>query len=122
VNAGGEIGQSGKAAIREPGTRVPVVDLDARLAAFVARDVNRLRAKGAMDDILVVRVADRVRDLLQDVEPCTDIELRPVLGEEVIEPLRDRIEFENDGGPEFTRGGNLRAQNSGVAEPGQRVK
>ena len=54
-----------------------------------------------MDDLFAMRVADRIGNLPKEFEAAADIELCAALGEVVIEPLRGRVELENDGRPEF---------------------
>ena len=88
VEAASEVRQPGETAVSEPAAGVPVVDLNARLARLVEQHKDALRRKCSMHDALVVRVADRIGKLPQQLPAGRHVELRALLRQVVVEALR----------------------------------
>ena len=68
-----------------------------------------------MDQVFPVRVADRLRDLPQQVDAHVDVETRTFLGEPVIEPLGTRAVLEHQRGTEDVLGVPLGRNDAVVA-------
>ena len=68
-----------------------------------------------MDQVFPVRVADRLRDLPQEVDARVDVETRPLLGEPVIEALGASAVLEHQRGTEHVFGVRLGRNDAVVA-------
>ena len=98
---GSRSGRSNRAAVgrlTRPG--LPVEDLDARQRRPRIEHEDALRRERTVDQVFPVRIADRLRDLPQEVDARVDVETRPRLGEPVIEALGARAVLEHQRGTE----------------------
>src|SRR5262249_50097653 len=83
------------------GTDLPVVDLQTPYRTGGIEHEHALRAQGAMHELLLVGVLDRLGQVTQQRETVLDAQSRPVLMEKVVEPQCVRVMFEDQCGTEL---------------------
>ena len=80
---------------------LPVEELDARRRRLRVQHEHALRAQGAVDELLLVGVLERLGDLPQQAEAQVDVEALAVLEQEVVEAHGRRVVLEDERGAEL---------------------
>ena len=101
---------------RVPGADHPIEDLDPGIGRVGIDDEDALRREGAVRDLLLVRVFQRLGDLANDAEFGVDRKLRAALRQVVIQTNAVPGMLEDDGGAEAVLDQRQRLDDSRVAD------
>ena len=85
-------------------------------------DQDALGTEPPMDDLLVVGKTHDLRDLPHQLEARADAQSVSPLREEMIEPDRQGVVIEDEGGTEFVLGETVDAEDAGVLERLEQLK